>query len=510
MSYMGIDVGTTGCKAGVFDRQGRLLGLAYREYPLLTPERGWAEIDSARVCRACLEVIREAAQSCSGDPIRGLGISSQGEAFTPVGPKSEILGNAMVSSDARAEPIIGPWSRDFGARRLYEITGHTSHPMFTVFKLLWFRQNRPEDWAATAKFYCFEELLQSRLGLEPAISWPLAGRTMMFNVRTHQWQDEILSAVELDASALARHVPSGEVVGTIPSAVAEQLGLPKDVPVVAGGHDQPCGALGAGVVEPGRAMYATGTVECICPAFDQPIFDDKLYQSNLCTYDFTVPGMYTTVAFSLTGGNLFRWFRDQFYGAQMTEGQSDGDEVYALMSECAAGIAPGADGLTFCPHLGGRICPAEPSMRGAWVGFSWGHTRDHFFRAILESIAFEYAYYLRILRDLIPDISLIEARVIGGGARSPQWNQIKADVLGVPYQRLRRSEFATWGAAMIAGRAVGLFHDLAQTATASTEPYGTPTQPRSEVNEVYRGMAEQYVQWQGTLAGAFRSLSEAP
>ena len=179
------------------------------------------------------------------------------------------------------------------------------------------------------------------------------------------------------------------------------------------------------------------------------------------------------------------------------------------MAERAAAVPPGADGLFFSPHLGGRICPAEPAMRGAWVGFSWGHSRDHFFRAILESIAFEYAYYLRILQELIPDLSLIEARVIGGGARSPQWNQIKADVLGVPYQRLRRTEFGTWGAAMIAGRAVGLFGDLAETATVTTEAHGQPAHPQSEAHARYRALASRYVSWQATLSETFRSLAAA-
>jgi len=204
----------------------------------------------------------------------------------------------MVSSDARAQPIMASWSQEFGPRRLYEITGHTPHPMFTIFKLLWLRENRPDVWSQAHKFYCFEELIQARLGLQPAVSWPLAGRTMMFNVTTHQWEDDILSAIGLEAARLAPPVPSGTVVGTIGPGVADQLGLPKDVPVVAGEHDQPCGALGAGVVEPGLAMYATGTVECICPAFDRLILEEKLFKSNICTYDHTIDGMYTTVLFS--------------------------------------------------------------------------------------------------------------------------------------------------------------------------------------------------------------------
>jgi len=185
MSYLGLDIGTTGCKAAVFDLEGRMLALAYREYPLLSPQPGWAEVDSARVCEDCCSAIREAAAACPGDPVRGLGISCQGEAFTAVGAGSELLANGMVSSDVRAVDVVTSFSRDFGAGRLYERTGHTPHPMFTVFKLLWLKQQRPDVFAKARKFLCFEDLFQQRLGLEPAISWPLAGRTMLFNVRTH-------------------------------------------------------------------------------------------------------------------------------------------------------------------------------------------------------------------------------------------------------------------------------------------------------------------------------------
>ena len=138
-------------------------------------------------------------------------------------------------------------------------------------------------------------------------------------------------------------------------------------------------------------------------------------------------------------------------------------------------------------------------MRGAWIGFSWGHTQAHFIRSMLESVAFEYAYYLSILRELIPDLSLIEARVIGGGARNHVWNQIKADVLGVPFQRLQRSEFATWGCALIAGYAVGLFRDLAEAAGAAIASSGAPFLPDLEAHAAYVPLAEQYIQWQQTL-----------
>jgi xylulokinase len=252
-------------------------------------------------------------------------------------------------------------------------------------------------------------------------------------------------------------------------------------------------------------LDTAGTASVLAGCTDRFLADPK--NRALLVMRSAVPGLWHPLAYIAGGGLALRWFRDEFYGAGADAAMED--DRYEQMSEAAARVPPGADGLFFSPHLGGRVCPAEPGMRGAWVGFSWGHTRAHFFRAILESMAFEYAYYLGILRDLVPDLNLIEARAIGGGAKSAHWNQIKADVLGVPYQRLARAEFATWGSAMIAGRAAGLLDDLAETATATTVPLEAPILPRPEVSEVYGQLITQYISWQERLGDGFRALHES-
>jgi len=352
----------------------------------------------------------------------------------------------MVSSDARAQPIMASWSQEFGPRRLYEITGHTPHPMFTIFKLLWLRENRPDVWSQAHKFYCFEELIQARLGLQPAVSWPLAGRTMMFNVTTHQWEDDILSAIGLEAARLAPPVPSGTVVGTIGPGVADQLGLPKDVPVVAGGHDQPCGALGAGVVEPGLAMYATGTVECICPAFDRPIFADDLFQSNLCTYDHTIEGMYTTVLFSLTGGNLLRWFRDEWGQPEVDQAARTGADPYDLLIK---GMATDPTGLFVLPYFTPSGTPYfDANVPGAILGLRLATKRGEVLRALLEGVALEMRLNVDILERA--GLSVRQFRAIGGGAKNRALTQLKADVLNRPITTLAVTEAGCLGVAMLA------------------------------------------------------------
>jgi len=446
MSYLGLDIGTTGCKAAVFNDEGRLLALAYREYPLLSPQPAWAELDSQRVCRDCCDVIREAASAQRGDPVQALGISCQGEAFTPVDAQGRILGNGMVSSDARAVEIVATFSREFGAQRLYDLTGHTPHPMFTLFKLLWLRQNRPEVFASAHKFLCFEDLFQQQLGLDPAISWPLAGRTMFFNVRTHEWSPEILQALDLDPSRLARPMASGSAVGTIPAAVAREMGLPDGVVVASGGHDQPCGALGAGAVEPGVAMYASGTVECVCPMFEQWCLNQQLYEANLCTYDFTVPGAYTTVFFSLTGGNVLRWFRDQWGQPELAEAARSGVDVYALLTR-AMPLEP--TNLLVLPYFTPSGTPYfDANTPGAILGLRLNTTRGELLRALIEGVAMEMRLNFQILRQSGQEIR--QLRAIGGGAKSEALVQLKADVLNRPIVTLEVTEAGCLGAAMLA------------------------------------------------------------
>jgi xylulokinase len=443
---MGLDIGTTGCKAAAFDETGQLIAQAYREYRLLSPQPGWAELDSTEVCKHCMDIINQVSRECSNDPVKAIGISSQGEAFTPVDKNGETLGNAMISSDTRATEIAKTWSKQFGPEKLYRITGHTTHPMFTLFKLLWVRENQPDVWLGAKGFYCFEDLLHQRLGLTPAISWPLAGRTMMFNVLEHTWDSEILSAVGLKAEKLARPLPSGTIVGTIPGGVAQNLGLGKGTIVVTGGHDQTCSALGAGVTSPGKAMYATGTVDCICAAFCKPKFSSELMQSNLCTYDYTLPDMYTTVAFSLTGGNILKWFRDQFATQEVQMATQKGINVYELILKKMPDTPSALMVLPYFTPSGTPYFDAE--TKGAILGLRLSSSKEDLLRAILEGVAFEMRLNIEILTRSRIEIS--EFIVTGGGARSAAWNQLKANVIGKPVTIAPVEETGCLGAAMLA------------------------------------------------------------
>lgn len=436
MSYLGIDIGTSGCKAVVFDAAGKPLGGAHRAYAVKTPRPGWAELDSQEVIEACCAVIAEAARTAGNNPVRAIGISSQGEAFTPVGNGGEYLANAMVSSDSRSFETIAPFVTQFGLDRLYRITGHTPSTLFSLFKLLWIKQHRPEIWEGNTRFLCFEDLLQFRLGIDPAMGWPLAGRTMLFDVKSHVWSPEILAALELDASQLARPLASGSVAGIIPSWLAAELGLQPGVKVVTGGHDQTIGALGAGVVDEGSAMYAAGSVECLCPVVSSLTLSPELCRNNLCCYDYSMPGRYTSVAYSLTGSNLLQYYKEQF----------GGDLTYASL---LAEMPDEPSTLLALPYFTPSGTPYfDQQTPGAVLGWRLSTSRGELLKALLEAIALEMKLNLSLLEKSGMKINRLIAT--GGGSRNRRLVQMKADVMNKPIECIEVAEAGCLGAARLA------------------------------------------------------------
>ncbi len=455
--YLGIDIGTSGCKAVIFDDAGHQVSDSYRGYDLISEHPGWAELDTGEVIEKCFDVIRESASNIDSKAIRGLGISSQGEAFTIIDEKGKALCNALVSSDIRANELIKPWTERFGEERLYTITGHTPHPMFSLFKLLWIRENYKEIWGKAHRILCFEDLLQYRLGIKsPSMGWPLAGRTMLFDVVNHKWDSAILDAAGLKKGQLSVPLQSGSLAGYIDPRIAAGLNLSASTFIVTGGHDQPCSALGAGAIEPGMAVFASGTVECITPAFERAVFTPELRKNNLCTYDHTAPGMYATVAFSLTGGNILKWFRDQFGDAEVERARMENRDPFELLIDA---MPEKHSDLLVLPYFTPSGTPYfDVSVKGAITGMDLTTTREDILKALLEGVALEIRLNLEILRESGYEVK--ELRMIGGGARSRKHVQLKSDVIGMPVTIPDVTEAGCLGVAMLAkahdtGEAVG-------------------------------------------------------
>ncbi len=502
---IGVDLGTSATKAVLYRSDGEIVAEAGAEVPLYYPKPGVVEQENEDFYRSAAQTVRQCMSASGIDPraVAAIAFDSQ---MAGVGAVDEAFNPAIRFDswlDMRCQPYIEQLARDHGdlITRLTGCAPTCNHGP----KILWWKEERPEAYAKVAKFLmpaCYVAGKMAGLrGEEAFIDYTFVHFSALSDAQAGEWSSELCGRLGVDPQKLPRIVAPWEIIGEVQPEAAKDFALAPGVLIAAGAGDTAAGALGAGIVRPGMLLDTAGTASVFAGCTDRYVPDEQ--HRALLVMRSVIPGLWNPLAYIAGGGLALRWFRDEFFKV----GVRDRD-VYDMMTERAANLPPGADGLFFSPHLGGRICPAEPAMRGAWVGFSWGHTQDHFVRAILESIAFEYAFYLGILRHLIPDLNLTEARVIGGGAKSAAWNQIKADVLGVPYQRLKRAEFATWGCALIAGYAVGLYNDLAEAAMETTAPDGSPVANRPEVSAVYAQLAERYIGWQQTLSEAFRSIAE--
>jgi xylulokinase len=486
MNYLGLDIGTSRCKAAVFDEQGHQVAEAFRAYDVQFSRNGGAVLDPDLVISMCFDVIKECTSQLGHRSVAALGISCQGEAFTPIDRHGKTLAPAMITSDLRALSYAKRWPVTFGEERLYQITGQTPHPMYTLFKLLWMKDHLPDIWEKAYKFLCFEDLMQYRLGVDPSIGWSLAGRTMLFDVRQHRWSKEILNAVGLTPEKLARPLPSGRRAGRVSPGIATALGLTEDAFVVTAGHDQPCAALGAGITNPGSAIYAMGTVECITPALSRPVFSDTLRKNNFCTYDHTIEGMYVTLAYSLTGGNLLKWFRDELGAQEMSEAEKTGTDPYDLILSQMSKTPAGPIVLPYFTPSGTPYF--DTSTKGAIVGLRLSTSKGEFLRALLEGVALEMRLNLEILESAGYNIEVLH--VVGGGAKSMALSQLKADVTGKQVVLTNVTEAGCLGAAMLA--------QSAHTNTPVTEitrnwiKLLTEIKPNPEFHNIYSKKFRKY------------------
>jgi xylulokinase len=501
---VGVDLGTSATKATLYTTEGAAVAEAAADVPLHHPYPGAVEQEMADFYATAAETVRRCVADAGIDPrdVASIAFASQ---MAGIGAVDEDFAPAARFDswlDMRCQPYIEEIDRNHGdlVTRLTGCPPTCDHGP----KILWWQHERPQEYARMARFVVPSGYVAGKMaGLkadDAFIDYTFLHFTALSDAQAGTWSDELTGRLGVDSKRLPRIVPPWQVVGEVSDAAAADFGLAPGTPIAAGCGDTAAGALGAGIVEPGMLFDTAGTASVLAGCADQFVADVE--HRALLTMRSVAPGLWHPLAYIAGGGLALRWYRENFY----RRGAGDGD-LYDEMTEAAAAVAPGAEGLFFSPHLGGRICPATPAMRGAWVGFSWGHGRGHFARAILEGVAFEYAYYLKILRELIPDLRLVEARVIGGGARSARWNQIKADVLNVPYQRLAREEFGTWGAALIAGHAVGLFPNLAEAACAAAERRGQPFTPQPQAVAAYERLIPQYIRWEDVLCDAFRVSS---
>lgn len=502
MSLIGLDIGTTGCKAIVFSDEGNILGQGALEYSILTPHPNWAEQDAEQVWRLAWDALREAVATAGDDPPQALALSCQGEAVIPVDEKGAALRPAILGMDTRTDAENDWLAERFGAEYLFNRTGMPMHTINTLPKLLWLQRNEPEIWKPAQQFLLYEDFFLRRMGGKAAISHCLASRTQMYDLETGDWAGDILTECGIDPERLALLAPDGGgVVGTLRQELAEELGLSGEVLLVSGGHDQACAATGSGVVEAGLAMVSTGTAEVVEVAMDTPALDEALREGNISVYRHVVPGLYLAMTLNHSGGLLLRWYRDTVCQWEREQAQTSGQDAYDLI----LGDAPaGPTGLMVLPHFSGSGTPwLDTSSKGAILGLTFATTRPILAKAVLEGLTFELRINLDLLREA--GVMINELHAVGGGARSPLWLQLKADICQVPLRVPQVTEAACLGAALLAGVAAGAYPDI-DTAVAQTVHLERHVEPQPDSVSAYDARYQLYRQVYPTLIDLQRQL----
>ncbi|HXD09642.1 MAG TPA: FGGY family carbohydrate kinase [Anaerolineales bacterium] len=461
-SILAFDLGTTALKCALHDLDGNVLAKAAEEYQLITPNADSVEMEVETYWRAFKTVVAKVLKESGINPaeIRALGVSAQGETLILVDRDGKPLRPAIVWLDNRAQKEADRLSDAFGHRSAFEITGQVKLvPTWPASKILWLRHNEPEIFEQTGKFLLIEDYFIYRLTGEYVCEGSLVTSTCYWNFQTQTWWPEMLQALDVSEQQLPQYRESGEPVGKLRREVAAELGLSPDTVACTGALDQACGAIGVGNIKPGIFSENTGAALAICATVNQPILDPG--NQMPCHYH-GIPGLYMLHTFT-SGGIVMRWFRDEFAAMEMEVGRSSGVDAYDLMGLEASRVVPGCEGLVMLPHLQGAMAPeANPKASGVFYGFTLRHGRSHFIRAIMEAIGFIVRRNIEVIEGL--GVAVNEVRALGGGARSRIWKQMEADIIGRPVLTTTNEEAATLGAAILAGKAVGLYSSVEEAA----------------------------------------------
>jgi xylulokinase len=482
MAIMGLDVGTTGSKAVVFDLDGKILASSYREYNLVSPKTGWLELNPKDVLAAVKTVVSEATAKC-GAKVQTVAISLLGEAAIPVDKNYEPLANAIIGFDPRGDAECAAFRKKIDPCELFVITGHSANSFHTLFKVLHVKEQMPEVFARTHKFLCFGDFIAARLGLEPTIDFSMAARTLMFDVNKHAWSDKILGLAGIDKSMLAKPAAPGTAIGTIGK---NDLGFPEGAVLATGLHDQPAGILGAGIA-PGESMLATGTVVCMGVLLNQDVSPAAMTKNNLCRYS-TFGDNFISICWNFTGGVALKWFRDNFALDLVEKAKRENTDVYNIIT---ANLPKDPTKLILLPYFTTTGTPYLDTKASAMLmGLNLNTNRFDIARAIMEGVAYELRLNQELLGEAKVKIDMYKA--IGGAAKSEFWMQLYADILNRPISILQTTECAAWGVALLGAYAGGVLKDKPDVAARKISSTGKKYMPREDSVKTYNSRLEIY------------------
>ncbi len=480
----GLDVGTTGTKLTVYDTCGCFVGNEYVEYDV-SRQNGEDEIDVDVIFAAVCEVISKTAKN--HPDLSAIGVTTFGETFAVLDENNKPLFPSMLYTDPRGEEESLYLCNALGNKKLRSITGVNPHQMYSLPKIMWLKNKKPEVFAKAKRILLMGDYIVYMLTGKAQIDYSLAARTMAFDIAQKKWSTEILKCAGVDESLLSVPVPTGTLAGSILKELAEKLGTSENLKIVTGCHDQIAAAVGAGVFESGQAVDGTGTVECVTPVFDGIPDNEAMYESGYSVVPYVFENKYVCYALSFAGGATLKWYRDCFAKYEKEQANKTGENVYALLDKQ---VDSEPTDLLVLPHFAGAATPyMDTNSKGAIIGLTFEHTSADIYKAMMEGATYEIMMNLEHLQNF--GINIRELYATGGGASSPVWLQIKADILGRPVTTLESPEVGACGICMLTAVAIGAIKDLNDAKKLFVKQNKT-YYPRTENSAVYSKNFEAY------------------
>ncbi len=501
MNYLlSVDAGTTASKISLFNENGHLIAISSQEYSLITPTSLAVEIEAETLWKAFRSGVADVLNKSKVDKneIKAIGISAQGETLILIDKDGKPLRNAIVWLDNRAQEEAEILSKEFDDGTSYKITGQVKIvPTWPASKIFWIKRNEPSIFSNVFKYLLVEDYLIYRMTGRFVAEGSLLCSTVYWNINTRKWWSQMLQRLEITEDQLPEIMESGEAVAELLPSAASELGLSPRTIVATGALDQAAGATGVGNIQPGMFSENTGAALAICAPSDRPLFDP---QGRMPVHYFVKPSTYMAHTFT-TGGMVLRWFRDNFCQQEIQVGSATDIDPYDLLGQEAAKVAPGSEGLVMLPHLQGAMAPeANPRAKGVFYGFTLRHTKGHFARAIMEAVSCLVRRNMEVLGDL--GIQVTEIRSLGGGARSRIWKQIEADITQKPVVTTKNEEAACLGAAILAGKAVGMYTSI-ENACNKMVSIKERFEPNPANAGIYESTYGHYIQLYNDLCGLF-------
>ncbi len=489
---LGLDLGTSGIKALIMDENAKNIFTSTVEYPLQTPKVNWAEQEPSDWWNGTVEAIKQVLDKSSVNPqdIKGIGLSGQMHGLVALDNEYKVLRPAILWCDQRTEKQCQYITEKIGADRLIDLVSNPALTGFTAGKLIWVRDNEPEIYEKIYKILLPKDFIRFRLTGEFATEVSDASGTLFLDVKNRKWSDELLGELDIDKDILPECFESSVVSGKVNAEASSETGLKEGTPVVGGGGDQAAQAVGTGIVREGIISSTVGTSGVVFATSDEHHLDPG---HTLHTFCHAVKGKWHLMGVMLSAGGSLRWLRDTLFNDLKAEAEKQGVDPYILMEKKAGKIPVGSEGLIFLPYLTGERAPyADPNARGVFFGLSLRHTDGDFVRSVLEGVAFGLRDSLEVIRG--QNITIEEIRGSGGGAKSPFWLQIQADINNAPMTTINVTDGGALGVALLAGEGTGVYSSIEDACDAiikvksSTEPIEDNVEKYDEYYAVYRSL----------------------